>query len=82
MEPLTIDSKTLEFNLLREIMNNKHQLPVDFCLKYFLDWPDSTIKLFIKEQRKIEKALLKKYKKMQEESGILSSSCCGNTCQG
>ena len=78
MEPLTIDTKTLEFNLLREISNNYHQLPVEFCLKEFLGWEDGKIKQFVRERKKTRKAILKEY----AQASAMTSLGCGvsRTC--
>lgn len=81
MNTETLETKTLEFNLLRDIINNNYRLPVDFCLKQFLGWSDEKIKAFNKEQKRNEKALLKRYVKAQAESS-LNGEYCGNACQG
>lgn len=77
MNQIPIDYKTLEFDLLQQIVSNHFNLPIEFCLREFLGWENAKIKDFLKEHKKSKKNALKSQKR-----DILSDSCCGKTYQG
>jgi hypothetical protein len=71
MKPILTDDKTLEFNLLQQIIGNYYNLPIEFCLREFLGWENAKIKEFLKEHKKAKKIALK-----SEKRDIFSNSCC------
>jgi len=71
------NQKNQELDMLLIILNSYHQLPVDFCLKEFLNWKDSKIKTFNKERKKTKRNILKEYAKTSSVD-----KCCngGQSC--
>jgi hypothetical protein len=67
------NEKNIELDILLKMLHCYHLLPLDFCLKEFLNWEDAKIKTFNKERRKMKKYNQKKSIKI---SNSISETCC------